>query len=237
MNDKLKRIPMGIPGFDQMVEGGLRENSINLIAGGAGTGKTILAMQFIINGITKYNEPGLYITFEERKHKVYADMSRFGWDLAKHEKQGKLVFLEYTPEQVKRMLTEGGGVIENVIEKSGIKRIVIESISSFSLLYEDELTKKGAALTLFSLIGKWNCTGLMTSQMTFKDDTDSGILSAALEFEVDGIIVLYHIKRKGIRKRALEILKMRCTKIPEKTVSMEIADKGIHINPDSIVVF
>ena len=237
MNPKVKRIPTGIDGFDSMIEGGLRNNSINLIAGGAGTGKTIFAMQFIINGILKYNEPGLYITFEEKRDKVYEDMSRFGWDLAKYEKQKKLVFLEYTPEQVKRMLTEGGGIIENIIEKNGIKRIVVDSITSFALLYEDELTKKGAALTLFNLIDKWNCTGIMTSQMTFADDFNSGILSSSLEFEADGIIILYHIKKKGIRCRAIEVLKMRSTKIPEKTVTMQITDTGLDISPDSICIF
>jgi|TARA_B100001964_G_C14210044_1_gene590045 KaiC/GvpD/RAD55 family RecA-like ATPase len=65
----------------------------------------------------------------------------------------------------------------------------------------------------------------------------SGILSSSLEFEADGIIILYHIKKKGIRCRAIEVLKMRSTRIPEKTVSMQITDKGLDISPDSICIF
>lgn len=240
MTDKtarLPRVPTGIAGLDQMIEGGLRKNSINLVTGGAGTGKTIFAIQFIINGISKYNEAGLYITFEEKKNRVYEDMLRFGWDLAKYEKHGNLVFLEYTPEQVKRMLTEGGGIIESIIEKSNIKRIVIDSITSFALLYENELTKKGAALALFSLIDKWNCTSIMTSQATFGEEVSNSVLPSSLEFEADGIMIMYHVKRKGIRRRALEVLKMRSTKIPEKTIAMEITNKGIEIDPNSIVMF
>jgi len=226
----IKRISTGISGLDPLIQGGFKRNSVNLVAGGAGTGKSIFAMQFIIEGLKK-NEPGIYITFEEKKEKVYEDMLEFGWDLEKYEKSGKFSFLEYTPEQVKKILTEGGGIVESIIEKIKVKRIVIDSITSFSLLYEDELTKKEAALALFELIDKWDCTGILTSQ---DESKDGHIITAAMEFEVDGIILIYHVKKKGVRRRALEILKMRGTKIPEKTISLEITSKGIKIDPKKI---
>ncbi len=229
----IKRIPTGIPNLDPLIKGGFKRNSVNLVAGGAGAGKSIFAMQFIVEGL-KHNEPGIFVTFEEKKAKVYEDMLAFGWDLEKYEKEGKFVFLEYTPEQVKKVLTEGGGIVEAIIEKIKAKRIVIDSITSFALLYEDELTKKEAALALFELIDKWDCTGILTSQDEAKDDHT---ITAAMEFEVDGIIILYHVKKKGIRKRALEILKMRGTKIPEKTISLEITEKGIRIDPSKVEVF
>ena len=229
----IKRISTGIPSLDPLIQGGFKKNSVNLVAGGAGTGKSIFAMQFIMEGVRK-GEPGIYVTFEEKKEKVYEDMKEFGWDLEKYEKGGKFVFLEYTPEQVKKILTEGGGIVETIIEKLKAQRIVIDSVTSFALLYEDELTKKEASLALFELIDKWNCTGIVTSQDTSKEDHT---ISAALEFEVDCIILLYHFKIKGVRRRALEILKMRGTKIPEKTVSLEITSKGIIIDPKKVEVF
>lgn len=230
----LKRIPTGISSLDGLIQGGFVKKSINLVAGGAGTGKTILAIQFLVEGILKHNEPGIYITFEEKKKKTYEDMLEFGWDLAKLEKEGKFVYLEYTPEQVKKVLVEGGGVIEVIIEKMKAKRLVIDSITSFSLLYQDELTKKEAALALFELIDKWDCTAVLTSQDT-SDNEET--ITAALEFEVDSIILIYHVKKKGARTRALEILKMRGTKIPEKTFPLQISPKGIKINPKGVVVF
>jgi circadian clock protein KaiC len=231
---QLKRVTTGISGLDGLIQGGLVKNSINLVAGGAGTGKTIFAIQFLVEGIEKYNEPGIYITFEEKKKKTYEDMMEFGWDLAKLEKEGKFVYLEYSPEQVKKVLVEGGGVIEVIIEKMKAKRIVIDSITSFALLYQDELTKKEAALALFELIDKWDCTALLTSQDTSENEET---ITAALEFEVDGIILIYHVKRKGARIRALEILKMRGTKIPEKTFPIEISPDGIKIDTKSNVQF
>ena len=228
-----RRITTDIQGFDALIQGGLKKNSVNLVAGSAGSGKTIFSIQFLINGILK-GEPGIYITFEERKNKTYADMLAFGWDLKKYEEYGKFVFLEYTPEQVKKVLVEGGGIVESIIEKIKAKRIVIDSITSFSLLYQDELTKKEAALSLFELINKWDCTAILTSQSEAREDET---ISAALEFEVDGIIVLYHVKKKGIRTRAIEILKMRGTKIPEKTFKIDITNKGIIVNPKEVVSF
>jgi len=230
----IKRVTTGIPELDTMLGGGLKKDSINLVAGSAGSGKTILAMQFLKEGIEKYNEPGIYITFEEKKEKAYEDLMAFGWDFKKYEAEGKFVFLEYTPEQVKKVLVEGGGIVEAIIEKIKAKRMVIDSITSFALLYQDELTKKEAALSLFELINKWGCTAVLTSHDTSRDH---GTIPAALDFEVDGIIIIYHVKQKGRRKRALEILKMRGTKIPNETVAMDITSKGIEINPDEIIVF
>ena len=227
-----RRVPVCVPGFDELIEGGFKRHSVNLIAGGPGSGKTILAIQFLVGGILKFNENGLYITFEEKKEKLYDDMIIFGWDLAKLEKEDKFIFLDYSPEQVKKMLIEGSGLIENMIEKYDIKRIVFDSITSFALLYEDELQKKEAALALFELINTWGCTALLTSQEKF---SLSEAISSTVEYESDSIIFLYHTKVEGIRKRAVEILKMRGTNIPNKTYAMDITTKGIRVNKNQPV--
>ncbi len=225
-------VPTDIPGFDQLVDGGFRRGSINLIAGHAGSGKTIFATQFLLNGIIKHNEPGIYITFEEKKDKFFEDVKCFGYDAEKLEKEGSLIYLEYTPEQVRNVLIEGGGIIDNIITKKKIKRLVIDSITSFSLLYEDELSRKEAALALFDLINKWGCTAVLTSQ----NETDrEDMIKVSLEFEVDSVIFLYHTKKKGERIRALEVLKMRRTKHAEKTVGFEITSRGISVNPKKVV--
>ena len=231
----IKRMATGIPGMDKMIEGGFEEHSVNLIAGSTGTGKTIFAIQFLVNGIIKNNEPGIYITFEESKSEIFRDMTRFGWDLAKFEEEGKLIFLEYPPEHVRKLLAEGGGLIEESVEKLGAKRIVIDSISSFTMLYKDELEKREESLSLFELMRKWGCTSLFTCEDELHD-LDYAI-SSELEFEVDGVILLYNIRERGIRKRAMEILKMRGTKHLRKTISFEITNKGIVTHPDRVVEF
>ncbi|MBU0456958.1 MAG: ATPase domain-containing protein [Nanoarchaeota archaeon] len=230
---KARRISTGIKNLDPIIGGGFKENSINLVAGDAGSGKTIFAIQFLLQGI-KNKEKVIYLTFEEKKSKLYKNMLGFGWDLEALEKKKQFHFLEYTPEKVKKLLMEGGGEVENLIEKTKAKRLVIDSITSFALLYEDPLEKKEASLELFELINKWGCTAVLTAQAYQQEHTE---LSTSLEFEVDSIILLYHIKKKGIRKRALEILKMRGTKIPEKTIYLDITNKGLAVNPKIIMAF
>jgi len=225
MKPPLKRISSGILGFDPLVQGGFKQGSINLVAGGPGSAKTIFAIQFLMEGLVN-GEPGIYVTFEERKDKLYQDMLGFGWDLEKYEAEGKFAFLEYTPEQVKKVLVEGGGTIDTLVSEMKAQRMVIDSITSFTLLYKDELAQKESSLALFELINTWGCTAVLTSQ---EESTDSSTITAALEFEVDSIILLYHFRKKGSRIRAIEILKMRGTKYPEKTFGLEITNKGIKV--------
>lgn len=225
------RIPAGIKNFDKIVEGGFEKNSVNLVVGGSGSGKTIFAVQFLVEGINK-EEHVLYITFEENKKEFYANMGRFGWDLERYEKDGKFFFLEYSPEKVMTMLEEGGGAIESIVVKNKIQRIVIDSITSFALLFNEELAKREAALVLFDMIRKWNCTSLLTLQ---EEPTNRSTgYSVSLEFEADSIILLYFTKIKGERKRFVEVLKMRGTKHSTKTYPLEITENGVVVGTDHL---
>ncbi len=221
---KEEKIPTGISKFDEMVKGGFEKESINLVAGGSGSGKTIFALQFLLEGI-KRGEHVLYVTFEEKKEDFYRNMKKFGWDLEKVEKSGKFIFLEYSPEKVKMMLDEGGGPIETTVLKYKIKRLVIDSITSFSILFDEELSRKKSMLGLFDIIGKWNCTTLLTVQ--YDPSKKSGGISP-IEFEADSITLLHFINIKNKRERFIEILKMRGTDHSTETRHFEI-EKGIKI--------
>ena len=107
--------------------------------------------------------------------------------------------------------------------------MVIDSVTSFSLLYQDELAKKEAGLALFELINKWGCTAVLTAQAEAKKQE---LVSSSLEFEADSIILLYHFKDKGKRVRALEILKMRGTRHTNKTMEAEISGSGLIVRPN-----
>jgi len=224
--DRRIRVPTGIPNFDGLVEGGFEKNSTNLVVGGSGSGKTIFAVQFLINGIKK-GEKCLYITFEEKKDEFYCNMMDFGWDLKKLEDEGKFIFLEYTPEKVRDTLEEGGGNIESIVLKKKINRIVIDSITSFELLFRDEIEKREAALSLFNMLRKWDCTTLLT----YEGDPylDKKTAARTLEFEVDSIILIYFIRTKKERDRYLEVLKMRGTKHSREIYPLLINNKGVVI--------
>jgi circadian clock protein KaiC len=228
---KISRIPSGIPGLDPLIEGGFKKGSTILVSGRAGSGKTIITLSFLMEGI-KSGETVMYLTFEENKGQLYDDMLTFGWDLAQLEKEGRFLFLQYTPEQVKKVLSEGGGIVETMVTKQKVSRIVIDSITSFTLLYQDELSKKQAALGLFGLIEGWGCTALVTSQDSNEDEDK---ITASLEFEADGIIFVYNVRKGAVRERAIEIFKMRGTKHPSNTFSFEINNKGVLLHHDKNV--
>lgn len=223
-SEKLVRVPTYIPYFDFLIKGGFEKNSVNLLVGSAGSGKTIFATQYLVEGM-KRGEKCLYVTFEERKDEFYRNMGVFGWELEDFEKKGLLTFLSYSPSKVRSMLDEGGGEIENVIINKKISRIVIDSITSFALLFEDELSKREASLSLFSLISSWDCTSLLTYE---EESVPIGVapISKALEFEADAIINLYYIRIGKVRKRFIEILKMRGTEHSQGIHEMKITNQG-----------
>lgn len=230
------RIKTGVSNLDNLTEGGFEKNSTNLVVGASGSGKSIFATQFLVEGMKK-GEKCLYVTFEEKKFEVYANMLRFGWDLAEYEKKGLFVFLEYTPEKVRLMLEEGGGAIESIIVRNKISRLAIDSITSFALLFENELEKREAALALFNMIRNWNSTALLTYEGNPTRESspshDSGPDNKAIEFESDSIILLYFIRVKDVRQRYIEILKMRGTEHSKSIYQFHIKDnEGILIEKE-----
>lgn len=232
-NESSVRLHSGIPNLDRLMEGGFQKNSTNMIVGGAGSGKSIFATQFLIEGLKK-GEKCLYVTFEEKKKGFYKNMLEFGWDLEAYEKKGLFIFLEYTPVKVRTMLEEGGGSIETIVLSKKIIRIIIDSITSFALLFEDELQRREAALGLFNMIRKWSCTSLLTLE---EEPLETGTVSKSLEFESDSIIILYFIREKEQRKRYLEILKMRGTEHSRKIYNFSIGKNGIVIGKEEMKSF
>lgn len=226
------RVQTGIPHFDSLIGGGFEKDSTNLLVGNSGSGKSIFAVQFLVDGMKK-GEKCLFITFEEKKKQFYENMSVVGFDLEAFEKKGLFTFLEYSPIKVKTMLEEGGGSVESVILGEKISRIVIDSITSFALLFEDELSKREAALSLFGMIRNWNCTALLT----IEDDPLAGrdFTSRTLEFEADSIVVLYFIRRKSERERYVEIIKMRGTKHSSKLYKFSISERGVTVDSSPLL--
>ncbi len=229
--NQLERIPSGIFGFDELIEGGIEKNSTVLVAGSAGTGKTTFGLQFLYYGAVKYNEPGILISFEESKESYYRHNAEYGWDFEDLEKKGLFRVLEYKPHQVGRLLDQGGGPIRDAINQMGAKRLVIDSITSYSLLFRDEYQQRENILKFFELLRKWNCTSIIISEMSPKEaETAKG----SVGFLVDAVISLYYEKKeeKDVRVHSLEILKMRGTKHTNKVCALNFEKEGIKIYAD-----
>jgi circadian clock protein KaiC len=227
------RIPTGIPGLDGMMEGGFAQGNVVLVAGAAGSGKSILSTQFLVNGATKHGEVGVLITFEEKKKQIFKNMKRFGWDLEDLEKKKQLFVFEYAPHEVDKFITEGGS-IENIIRDYKAKRLVFDSITSFAALYDSEAKRRQAIIRLLDILRRWNCTTLLPSEASLIEEGEGTQVQVrfGLEYLADALLSIYTVRKGDIREMALEIVKMRGTDHSKKLAPMKITKEGITLYPD-----
>ncbi len=230
---RTRRVPTGIPGLDGQIEGGFEEQSVVLVAGDSGSGKTTFTLQYLYNGAAKFNEPGIFITFEEKKRDLFRRALRYGWDFVKLEKEKKLAVLEYPPHEIDRFLSEGN-LIEDIIRDLGAKRLVIDSITSFALLFENEYKRRQGMTNSLNTLKKWGCTTLLSSEAHVMPN---GELKSRFElsFLSDALIYLYNLRRGDSRIRAFEIMKMRGTNHSTTIAPMSFEKNGIVIYPDQPV--
>lgn len=128
-----KRVRTGIPGLDELIEGGLIPNSTVLLKGDCGTGKTIFGLQYLTYGALN-GEPGVLLSVEENRKDILRESAKFGWDLEKLEKQGKIGVIE---RQTQYSLTISE--LERTARHLGAKRAVIDSIPALFSGYPNEL--------------------------------------------------------------------------------------------------
>ena len=226
----IERIPSGIPGHDGVIEGGFEKNSAVLVSGNGGSGKTIFALQFILEGIEKFDETGVYISFEESKAKFYRHMLRFGWDLDDLEKKGRFVFIKYEPQKIAKIVREGGRSIGAQLNKIKGKRVVIDSLSAYSALFDKESDQRKMLVDLFSMIENWDATTVVIAE---ENPTIDEYHSSVMGFMADSVIYLYNIiKENEMMIRAMQVVKMRGTKHTFKIFPLLIADQGIEVFPN-----
>lgn len=223
------RIPSGIPGLDEVIEGGFEKNSAVLISGGGGSGKTIFGIQFLLEGIEKFDETGVYISFEENKHKFYKHMMRFGWDLEKLENQGRFVFIRYSPEKMAEMVEMGGKTIGQELKEINGKRIVIDSLSAYTVLFDKESDQRRMLVELFTMIENWDATTVVIAE---ENPDIEKYHSSVMGFMADSIIYLYNIIKDNTMLRAMQVAKMRGTKHIFKIFPLLIGEKGVNVYPD-----
>jgi circadian clock protein KaiC len=225
------RVKTGVKGFDELIGGGFERESIVLVVGASGTGKTILSMQFLYKGIMEYDEPGVLLSFEEERDQLFKHANQFGWDFEKLEKEDKFRLLVFKPHQVTKILEEGGGQIRDALAEVGAKRVVVDSITAYGLLFRDEYKRREKVLEFFNLLRKWGVTALIVCEDSPKDVEEQ---EGSVGFISDAIVSLYYDQdsEKGIRVHSMEVLKMRGTKHTNKVCAVNFEEEGITVYPD-----
>jgi len=216
----IKRMKSGIPGLDRILKGGIPVGSLILISGGVGAGKTIMGLQFIYNGATKYNENGLFLSLEEDKAKLIEEGKVFGWDFEKLEWEKKAFIVKaelYRFDALKNLILD-------YISSFHVKRVVIDTITTLSLLFERPVELKKSISELASLFRSKECVGLITSEIP--EGSSKISLFGVEEFAADGVIVLHSLRSGNYVSRAVEVKKLRLTRVSSKLYPAKITKIG-----------
>ncbi len=213
------RVPTGLPKLDSLLEGGFMKNSMILVTGGTGTGKTIMSLQFLWEGLQK-GEPCVYLSLEEDPEDIKADARQFGWDLEKYEEKGLFRIMFHDPFE-----TDVSSVLVNQIEYIKAKRLVVDSMSMLGLYMKDQATVRKQLGKLMKAVRNAECTTIVTSEIVEESKALSRF--GVEEFVVDGVIVLNYLGIGQEANRSLQIRKMRRTNHGKDIYPFKMTTKGI----------
>ncbi len=239
----MERAPTGIDGLDELIEGGIPRRRMVLVSGSCGTGKTIFSAQYIYRGAVDYDEPGIFVTLDERPSTIREDMLQFGWDLKALEEKGMLRIIDGTvtkvgiPSEEEFSLPETGFNLDKLlveiiksIKELGAKRLVVDSLPALGFKYDTEADVRKAILKMSYVLSRTGVTSIVTTEIP----ENAGVYSkyGVEEFVADGVIVLQYGGLGANATRTLHVRKMRGTKHSEHIHPMEITrERGIVVYP------
>lgn len=246
----MQRMPTGIQGFDKLVEGGFPEQSIIVVVGAAGSGKTIFGLEFLYRGATQFNEKGLYVSLEQEKEQLVRQAEQFGWNLAELESRGLLEIMTFSLSGISiNSIAE----IVNKVKIGGVKRLVIDSITSLNvnapfheiILREyssdtrgsyppisEEIMTRRYIYSVFEQLRAAKIVSLLIAE-AFEAKQAGGKLTSrdtVSSFACDGIVRISTEPLGGEFSRSLLISKMRMTKNNEDIHPLEISSSGLMVH-------
>ncbi len=238
---KHERVPIGIPGFDDLCEGGLLRDRTYLVSGTSGSGKTVFAMQYLVNGIKEFDEPGIFVATEERPQHIREHFSEFGLDLEKEEDENMLAIVDATSTKIglpsdERFIDvrpfDTKSLIDQIItiqDEIGAERSALDSTTAIGFTVQDPAKFRVELLKIATTMEILGLTSMLTCEIV--DATGDKISRFGVEnFVTEGTIVLYNNKSENMRVRSLEIFKIRGSNHSKKIHPFEITDNGIVVH-------
>lgn len=215
-NKRVTKLPTGIPGFDAISNGGIPRGRTTLLAGTAGSSKTVFSVQFLACGIELRDEKCVFVTFEETPEDIRQNMLSFGWDIPKWEEEGRWLFVDASPKPEDAMTTSGEfdlsallARITHAIKKVAATRISIDSLGAIFSKFEQQHIVRRELLRISVTLRQLRVTALMTAE---RNEEYGNIARHGIEeFVADNVIILRNVLDSETRRRTMEILKFRGT--------------------------
>ena len=230
------KAPTGIAGFDEITRGGLPRGRTTLLVGGPGSGKTIMALQFLAHGARDCDEPGIFVAFEETSQRIEANAESFGWGISALRRKKKILFLDAQPKSDMAVLGDFDisgmlAALEDLTKTVGAKRIVFDAIDIVLALLPDPVAKRREIYRL----QEWLLAKELTGIITAKRDVDTASIGIEqtlgfMQFMVDCAIILDHRVSLGIAHRNLRVQKYRGSGFDENESPFLIGNGGLEVD-------
>ena len=238
----MERIKTGISGLDQLLGGGIVQGSNFIVKGTPGTGKTTLAMQYLVNGARKYNEPGIYLSTSQEIGNIADQFSMFDFNLDELAGDNEKLLLSQFSEASFRKKGGGKKALQpkDLVEavnfflrgKTQYKRLVIDSVSTLVYNYSNPNEMRHELDRVFNFT---KTQGLTTIYLTEDSNAANGF--AFEDFLADGLIRMSDVEDKHkILRRGMRVLKQRGSDIDRKLRQYEITRKGIDVYPEEEMI-
>ncbi|MDD4238102.1 MAG: ATPase domain-containing protein [Desulfotomaculaceae bacterium] len=216
----------GVPGLDDLLQGGLPRGISVAVAGSSGTGKTALGMQYLVKGAQNYGDKGLFLSLEETPQQLIANARRFDWDINALQEQERLKVL-YMPLS-KMEIDETIIRLGEMAKSFGARRLVIDSIYVFLSRIENAAVLHEKFYSLVTYLNSLNCTTLLISPAW--EVADNGKIEV-IHSVVQGTILLKSNLLQNRRVRQLELYKMRGVNHAMGNHLLEINSSGVQVFP------
>jgi circadian clock protein KaiC len=211
-------IPTGIAGLDDILHGGIPRGNIILVEGAAGTGKTLLGMEFVYRGITAHNEPGIIVSFEVAPQKLIRDAVNFGWNLEELQQQNKLKIIFTSPPVLSQELRSPDSLLLETASQMGAARIFIDGVSLLRTVTNninnaDEGNGNGVGCyrqllqQLLEGLQRENLTAILSHEATAVEQQAFAL--EITEYLADTVLFLRREDNRRGTHRSLEIAKSR----------------------------
>lgn len=210
----LERLRTGIKGFDEIAMGGLPVGRPTLVTGTTGSGKTLLAIEFLARGILRFDQPGVFVTTEETTDEIRRNALSLGFDIARWEADGRWVFVDASANPREQVLTAGSydfgallARIDHAVGQCGARRVSFDSFSSIFTRFQDTGLIRHELVRIAAALKSLGVTLVLTSERLHEYD---GLTRYTVEEVVlDNVIILRNVLRDERRRRTVEIVKFR----------------------------